>query len=109
MSLPTTGRDERPARPLHLPAVAFFCRLAAVRGAVLFSRPMSTVVEIEAFVPQLSVEELLELEQFIHKARLAKEAQPAPVPSREVRMISHRFGVNPAIDLNKLGQISEDF
>jgi hypothetical protein len=68
---------------------------------------MSTVTEIEAAVPQLTVEELRELEQFIHETRIKKESQPAP--RREVRMISHPMGVRPGIDPNKLGQLPEDF
>jgi len=39
---------------------------------------MSTIAEIEKAVPQLSAEELAELEQFIRKARREKERARRP-------------------------------
>jgi hypothetical protein len=96
-----------PARP-RVPAAVRNCGLEDGVGAGIFPA-MSTVAEIEAVVPQLSIEELEELERFVHKTRLEKKAGPAQPACGEVRLISHHFGVNPAIDLNKLGQISEDF
>jgi hypothetical protein len=41
-------------------------------------RGMSTLAEIEDVVPQLSAEELAELEQFIRKARREKERARRP-------------------------------
>ena len=37
---------------------------------------MSTLAEIEAAIPQLTVSELAELEQFVHEAKLGKMTGP---------------------------------
>ena len=42
--------------------------------AMLFSKPMSTLAEIEAAVPRLTVSELAELEHFVRKAKREKAA-----------------------------------
>jgi hypothetical protein len=45
---------------------------------VLYSRSVNTIKEIEKAVPQLSAEELAELEQFVRKARRDKKRADKP-------------------------------
>lgn len=48
---------------------------------------MSTLAELEAAVPQLSAEELAELEQFIRKTRREKESAQKP-SLRDIKPVS---------------------
>jgi TATA-binding protein-associated factor Taf7 len=48
---------------------------------------MSTLAEVEAAVPQLSAEELAELEQFIRKTRREKENAQRP-SLRDIKPVS---------------------
>jgi len=69
---------------------------------------MSTLAEIEAVVPTLSVEELAALERLIQQTREGKlrEDPEASSPSSVTR--THDFGFHPAVDLTKLGQLADD-
>lgn len=58
----------------------------------------------------------LDPERAAHCERLVREVlallddeTSSTQPAGEVRLLSHHFGVNPAIDLNKLGQMAEDY
>jgi hypothetical protein len=72
------------------------------------NKNMSTVAEIEAVVPTLSVEELAALERLIHETRESKmrEAEKQIESAYVVR--THSFGLKPGIDPTKLGQLAEE-
>ena len=69
---------------------------------------MSTVAEIEAVVPNLSVEELAELERFIQQTRESKTRGISAVGERVFITRTHDFGFKPGIDLTKLGQLADE-
>lgn len=69
---------------------------------------MSTVAEIEAVVPNLSVEELAELERFIHQTRESKARGVSAGAARSFITRTHDFGFKPGIDLTKLGQLADE-
>ena len=69
---------------------------------------MSTVAEIEAVVPNLSVEELAELERFIHQTRESKTRGISAEGARSFITRTHDFRFKPGIDLSKLGQLADE-
>jgi hypothetical protein len=59
-----------------------------LKAARCYFPTMSTLAEIEKAVPQFSAEELAELEQFVHKARLDKERAQRKPSLRDIKPVS---------------------
>jgi len=68
---------------------------------------MSTLTEIEAAVESLPPEDRQELLAFLAE-RVQGKAAPLPAKS-VVQLLTHHFGLNPSVDLNKLGQLAEEY
>ncbi|MBM3859643.1 MAG: hypothetical protein FJ395_08335 [Verrucomicrobia bacterium] len=68
---------------------------------------MSTLTEIEAAVESLPPEEKQELFAFLAERVQGKAAQSPAKPV--VHLLTHHFGLNPSVDLNKLGQLAEEY
>jgi hypothetical protein len=68
---------------------------------------MSTLAEIEAAVETLPAEQRRELFAFLAK-RVEGQAA-SPLPARAPHLLAHHFGCKPSVDLNKLGQLTEEY
>ena len=68
---------------------------------------MSTLTEIEAAVESLSPEQKQELFAFLAERVQGKVAQMSGKPV--VHLLTLHFGLNPSVDLNKLGQLAEEY
>jgi len=67
---------------------------------------MSTLTEIEAAVESLPPEQKEELFTFLAERVGGK---PATAPAAVLpHLLTHHFGSNPSVDLNKLGQLVEE-
>jgi hypothetical protein len=83
-------------------------RALTPRAAACNAKSMSTVAEIEAVVPSLTVEELTALEQFIHRLRESKAREVAGETARPFITRTRDFGFKPGVDLTKLGQLADE-
>lgn len=68
---------------------------------------MSTLAEIEAAADSLPQPEKEELFEFL-AARLGRSLPDAP-PQREIRLIAKNLGIKPEIDMDKIGQLIDDY
>jgi hypothetical protein len=68
---------------------------------------MSTLTEIEAAVESLPAEQKRELLAFLAE-RVRSKAVPSPAMP-VVQLLAHHFGRSPSLDLNKLGQLTEEY
>jgi hypothetical protein len=68
---------------------------------------MSTLTEIEVAVESLPPEQKRELFAFLAERVQGQPAQ-SPVPPVP-QLLTHHFGSNPSVDLNKLGQLAEEY
>ena len=68
---------------------------------------MSTLAEIEAAADELSSDQKEQLMKFLASRLERKVSGAQAVP--EVRLLAKDLQIKPGIDLNKLGQLVEDF
>jgi hypothetical protein len=68
---------------------------------------MSTLAEIEAAVEFLPPEQKQELLAFLAKKVGSNAALSPAAPAPQ--LLVHHFGSKPSVDLNKLGQLAEEY